>query len=169
MSKVIVKKGDVWFNYETGLREVVTAVGTFNVLIVKDLGIEVIKSLDDNLFNSPTCGVLKARDGEPVESETLLDRIKAQYPDFEVVMLDFWENTSLPNSRDYLGFRDDAKIKHIDAQSMKGFYEYVYICQGIDDGEMKVYTLREPTDSLDALQDLGTIHPVAALFSRGES
>ena len=101
------------------------------------------------------------RNGDPIkqEPENLIDRIKALYTNFEVVELYFWENKSLPNSRKYLGFRDDARIKHIEAQSMKGFNEYVY---HNDIGSF--YTHTGPVDYIDKK----VIHPVAALFSRVE-
>tara|TARA_R110002167_G_scaffold256475_3_gene462879 strand:+ start:5073 stop:5468 length:396 start_codon:yes stop_codon:yes gene_type:complete len=86
------------------------------------------------------------------EPKALLDRIQAQYPDFEVVELE-WDGDGL--------YRMPSGAYHINAQSMKGFYRYVYF-----DPDGDFFQSGDPT----TLWDTGaTIHPVAVLFSRVES
>jgi hypothetical protein len=91
-----------------------------------------------------------------VKSEALEDRIKAQYSDYEVVMLVLDEGL-------FLSLKTDSVINnncHIYAQSMKGFCQYVYIDP---DGDFDTNTT--PT----VLWDKGvTLHPTAVLFTRGE-
>ncbi len=84
------------------------------------------------------------------KEKTLQERIQDKWPDKEVVMLEFDANDCLQfASGHYLG-----QI-HCTAQSMKGFFRYVYEC---GDGELTLF--HEPLDVLDDK----TIQPVAALF-----
>jgi hypothetical protein len=80
---------------------------------------------------------------------TLEEKVKAEYPDYEVVMLD-WNSLNrwvMPNG--YL---------HIDAQSMKGFYRYVY---QDPDGDWDTSTLTT------MMWDNGiTLQPIAVLFNK---
>ena len=86
----------------------------------------------------------------PVKEKTLPERIQEKWPDKEVVMLEFDANDCLQfASGHYLG-----QI-HCTAQSMKGFFRYVY-----DFGDDGFFLDREPTDG----DSLKTIHPVAVLF-----
>lgn len=105
---------------------------------------------------------------------SLEDRIKAEFSDKRVVMLEFGREGN--DNIDLLKMMEDQFMypcesggyhsTHTEAQSMKGFYRYVYICQSeIDDGEIKFYTSREPTEDYDILDGGKTIHPVATLFS----
>jgi hypothetical protein len=80
---------------------------------------------------------------------TLEEKVNAKYPDYEVVMLD-WNSLNrwvMPNG--YL---------HIDAQSMKGFYRYVY---QDPDGDWDTSTLTT------MMWDNGiTLQPIAVLFNK---
>ena len=84
---------------------------------------------------------------DPKPEKTLENRVKAEYGDFDVVMLE-WEDCRgrllMPDS--YL---------HIDAQSMKGFAGYVYLAHPFTIKPMPVMT------------DNGMVQPIAVLFSRG--
>ena len=86
----------------------------------------------------------------PVKEKTLPERIQEKWPDKEVVMLEFDANDCLQfASGHYLG-----QI-HCTAQSMKGFFRYVY---EYGDGELTLF--HEPLDVLDDK----TIQPIAVLF-----
>ena len=89
----------------------------------------------------------------PQEPESLKDRIKAQYPDYDVVMLKENEVFDLVLNAPGLPL-------HCNAQSMKHFHRYVY--EGSESG---FYDARRPTDSN---MHNKTILPCAVLFSRGE-
>jgi hypothetical protein len=91
-----------------------------------------------------------ATEAEMPEPATLEDRIKAEYGDYDVVMLD-WDvsNCRLIMAGTYL--------LHIEAQSMRGFYKYVY-----EDGNDGFYIRSTPIGH-DSDQ------PFAVLFVRGES
>ena len=76
-----------------------------------------------------------------------LDRIKAEYTEYEVVELK-WDNDML------LIDRDNRRFHHISPQSMKGFYRYVY------QDEDGLYI-----DIRPVLPDVN-IHPVAVLLTK---
>lgn len=79
--------------------------------------------------------------------ETLEDRVKDEYPDYEVVMLEWCD--------DYLCH--PSGMSHITAQSMKGFAGYVYDCP--DDPTGSTFTMMFPPVRKN-------IHPVAILFTK---
>lgn len=91
-----------------------------------------------------------ARKDEIPQEEILEDRIKAKWPDKEVVMLDFDDDYCL---------RMPSCNLHINAQSMKGFHKYVY------------ETIKGDFD-LNSRPTMGgripTLQPVAVLFEGGE-
>ena len=98
---------------------------------------------------------------KPVKPETLEERIREEYSGFDVVMLE---------ERHLLGIEVHRPVDetigsiefmpHTTAQSMKGYYEYVYYVEYGDD----LYTKRDATDSYDG----NTIQPVGVLFTRGD-
>lgn len=76
---------------------------------------------------------------------SLEDRVKAEYSDFDVVLLEWQANI--------LCLANGANFEHIAAQSMKGFAGYVYF-------ENDELYLKD-----EAI--FNGLHPIAALFSRG--
>ncbi len=87
----------------------------------------------------------------PKQELSLEDRVEAEYGGYEVVMLE-WEG-------DFWCMCSNGTL-HTNAQSMKGFYKYVYF----EDSEF--YALREPTTRNMTGK---TIHPIAALFEKAKS
>ena len=83
------------------------------------------------------------------------DRIKAQYPDYDVVILN-WDHDEKTDGR--MLFFGTTNNYHICAQSMPYYHEYVY------DGSEGLFT------DMDTVLKVGihTTQPVAVLFSRGE-
>ena len=94
------------------------------------------------------------------KEKTLQERIQEEWLDKEVVMLEMTDpNNSIANHEflslvDYF-YENSIPIAHYHAQSMKGFFRYVY-----DFGDDGFFLDREPTDG----DSLKTIHPVAVLF-----
>ena len=93
---------------------------------------------------------------ESMIPQTLKEHIEAEYVDYNVVMLD--------DQTGYLSIElsQGHRVVHTGAQSMKGFYKYVYPEDG---GFTGFYTCREPTDSIDDV----TVFPIAVLFSKAKS
>jgi len=85
---------------------------------------------------------------------TLLDRIKAEYGEYEVVKLGFDEPCA-DGLRMLCCIDLKSKVSHVLCQSMKGFYRYVY---EREDGSF--FYSGSPTYSIGGV----TIHPIAALF-----
>lgn len=88
-----------------------------------------------------------------IKPESLEDRINAEYPDYDVVVLE-WEEG-------FLSLKTSSILNnncHIYAKSMRGFYKYVYFNEECND----LYTSREPTDTYNG----NTIHPKAVLFTK---
>jgi len=114
----------------------------------------IIKGCDfgeDHFDDSDYCILRPAKPHEiPQPEKTLEQRIQEKWPDKKVEMLDF-------NAGDCLAFVNGRHLGrlHFEAQSMKGFYKYVY---DFGDGELTLF--HEP---LDVFEDK-TFHPVAALF-----
>lgn len=93
-----------------------------------------------------------AKPNEIPQPETLEDKIKTKWPEYEVVMLE-WDDRNrwvMPDS--YL---------HIDAQSMKGWHKYVFFNTETN----KLYALRDTHDFKNNV----TTMPVAVLFSGVQS
>ena len=86
------------------------------------------------------------------KEKSLQERIQEKWPDKEVVML-FWEEGALRVKRPIE--RETYNLYHCTAQSMKGFFRYVY-----EYGDGELYLFHEPLD----VSDDKTIQPVAALF-----
>ena len=112
----------------------------------------------DNVTFDPVCCKNKLyRPYELIVKKTApasqLDRIKAEYAEFDVVELD-WDKRGLWTMKDH-GCYDSAYL-HTTAQSMRGFYKYVY---EEDDG--RLFIQRSPTWIYN-----GTKHPVAVLFTK---
>jgi len=85
---------------------------------------------------------------------TLLERIKAEYAEFDVVELGFDTNQILSIQNPFDKLPNDDFYPHVHAQSMKGFYRYVY------ERESNLFLLSTGAFS-------GTDgHPVAVLFSK---
>jgi hypothetical protein len=80
---------------------------------------------------------------------TLEEKVKAKYPDYEVVMLAWDERNRWVMQDSYL---------HVDAQSRKGFYRYVYQHPHYDWDTCTIPTMQWTKDE--------TIQPVAVLFER---
>jgi hypothetical protein len=99
------------------------------------------------------------RNGDPIkpEPETLIDRIKAQYPDYEVV-----ECKERKQSLD-LVLNVAGLPLHINAQSMKGFYTYIYEEEEGSEGDF--FNWNHPTYQRDKYSQM----PVAVLFSGAKS
>jgi len=87
---------------------------------------------------------------------SLEDRVKAEYGDFDVVMLE-WEEGEFLTLKTGNVIKDNC---HIYAQSMKGFAGYIYDFdkQGLDRDFEPIW----PQNQVKAIQ------PIAAIFSRGE-
>lgn len=118
------------------------------------LGKEVLQS------NHKYCKVLRpARPDEiPQPEKTLEQKIQDKWPEHGVVML-VPENGILRIVKNVGACEYDAP--HIYAQSMKGFYKYVYVNEGGG-----LYIEREPTDYCENTGK--TLQPVAGLFERSE-
>ena len=86
---------------------------------------------------------------------TRIDRIKAEYADYYVVELDWNDQNVL--CVDVYGL--DLEI-HTTAQSVKGFYMYVY-----ERTDESFWTVPEPTYYANTT----THHPVAVLFTKDKS
>ncbi len=82
------------------------------------------------------------------------EKVKAEYGDYEVVMLRW---TKIPDCRN-LFLKFEGGDLHIEAQSMKGFYRYVY---QHPDGDWD--TSAYPTMQWD--KDI-TLQPIAVLFTK---
>lgn len=106
-----------------------------------------------------------ATEAEIPKPATLEERVKAEYPDFEVVMLEWGKGEDSDLLLMVSSKRKDWV--HIMAQGMKGFYRYVYDLEDGNWPDIRIGFLvnREPTfpDSKGRI-----IHPIAALLSRGE-
>lgn len=85
--------------------------------------------------------------------KSLEDRIKAEYPGYEVVSVRDEPILEFESPYDYKVY-----FLHV-AQSMKGFYTYVYL-----DNNDAITESHSPLIELG----YGVIHPVACLFERGE-
>lgn len=85
--------------------------------------------------------------------KNLEDRVKAEYADFDVVMLE-WTDNAAPDVN-YLQIKtgDEEFELHTAAQSMRGFFYYIYF------QDEEFYTRDSP--SYNGLQ------PIAALFNKG--
>jgi len=148
-----VQVGDVWECARNKEERLITAMSENFALFKADSEIEEAIPLDALLFTSLSYGRLIERDGDRiriVKPETIEDRIKAQYPDYEVVMLK--ENECFD-----LVLNAPGLPLHINAQSMKGFAGYVY--------------RHEENDWLKSSKPVKSwrnkyIHPKAVLFSR---
>jgi hypothetical protein len=88
--------------------------------------------------------------------ETLEDRVKAEYPDYDVVMLEWGKGEDSDLLLMVSSKRSDWV--HVMAQGMKGFYRYAYF----EDGRFSTYI--GPSD----VKTGQTVLPIAALFARGE-
>ena len=91
----------------------------------------------------------------PQPEKTLEQKIQEKWPDKEVVMLQ--ESTCYKHNREALFFGESDNY-HVVAQSMKGFYKYVYEIEGelVDDREATV----------SCLETGKTIQPIAVLFNK---
>lgn len=88
---------------------------------------------------------------------TLEERVKKEYGDYEVVMLGFGDTQATK----FLGLWKNpyqAYIKHIEAQSMRGFAGYLY------EFDSNLIQQHSPTEYIKGK----TVHPIAVLFSRGQ-
>lgn len=98
--------------------------------------------------------ILKPATAEEIpKPETLEDRVKAEYGEYDVVMLEF--------PAEYLLYYDedcDIHRPHIEAQSMKGFAGYVYLWPS----EFNAHY--EPVKYISG----NYTHPIAFLLSRGK-
>ena len=94
------------------------------------------------------------------EPESLEDRIKAQYPDYDVVMLEWTDNAAPDANFLQISTGLEEYEPHTSAQSMKDFYRYVY---QHPDGDLDTNT--SPTEQWDKGV---TLQPKAVLFTRGE-
>jgi len=129
----LIIKDDEWYYFESGC---VTRVWE---------GVEITSRGIDNMQ------VLRPATAEEIEAAkpkelTLEEKIKAKYPDYEVVILKW----------DELFLRCDGYV-HVSAQSMKGFQGYVYI-----HSENDWLVSNKPTKSSRNKY----IQPVAVLFER---
>jgi len=104
---------------------------------------EIIKCIEDEIF------ILKST---IKPAQTLKERIEAEYGDYDVVMLEWICN--------HLSISDkNVTWSHMQAQSMKGFYKYVY-----ERSDGTLHCARNP-----AIEDEEkTIQPVAVLFYKQE-
>ena len=85
---------------------------------------------------------------------TLEDRVKAEYGDYEVVMLEM--------TGDYLKYKSaNGTHLHVDAQSKLGFYRYIFEYEGPGN---KLFTWIDPVHQ----HTNHTQMPIAVLFSGGE-
>lgn len=91
---------------------------------------------------------------------TLLDRIKADFEDYNVIELGF-DKPCADGLRMLCSLGSESHLSHVIYQSMKGFYRYVYEC--VDGG---LFLDADPT-WYSALGSGVTIHPVAVLFYKG--
>ncbi len=131
----LIIKDDEWYYFESGC---VTRVWE---------GVEITSRGIDNMQVLRPATPAEIEAAKPKEL-TLEDKIKAKYPDYEVDML-YWGLTDILSCKGHT---------HASAQSMKGFYRYVY--QHID-GDWDTST--SPT----MMWDKGiTLQPVAVLFER---
>lgn len=113
---------------------------------------------DDIIANASDYDFLRpATEAEIPKPATQEDRVKAEYGDYDVVILEF-DEPDIDGVSLLCVMHNRSTVSHVLAQSMKGFYEYVYF-----DGS-EFYTYREPTDELAGK----TITPIAVLFVRGE-
>lgn len=98
---------------------------------------------------------------KPKVQETLEDNIKAKWPQYEVVMLDFGGTGMLEIQSGIKRYS-----AHIVAQSMKGFQGYVYL---EDNGDIDDDLCSRPADMyFDNDLNSNIITPVAAVFEKGE-
>ena len=153
-TKAKIQVGDVW-----QLNDAIEKGGLVEIIGISDLkvfckfgGSEWLDTINKFLDEYK----LIERAGEKVEPEpeNLLDRIKAEYPDFEVVELE-WHGDKLLKFH-----RFNCDHLHVSAQSMKGFNRYVFVDP---DGDFL-----QSTDLTTLWDPEVTLQPVAALFSRVE-
>ncbi len=90
----------------------------------------------------------------PKQEPSLEYRVKAEYGGYEVVILE-WDKRDLWTMENHGCF--DAAYLHTTAQSMKGFYKYVY---EIEDGKFKLSTLASGS------RNGKTVQPIAVLFEK---
>jgi len=99
-----------------------------------------------------------ARKDEIPQEEILEDRIKAKWPDKEVVVINPCDHGVLRIEHDVSGCTLD--YPHVYAQSMKGFYRYVY--------EVDSMLVKFRGCTLSDVKKDKTLQPVAVLFEGGE-
>jgi len=98
----------------------------------------------------------------PKPEPTLEDRVKAEYPDYEVVVLEF-DEPDIDGVSLLCVMHNRSAISHVLAQSMRGFSGYVY--ERNDDDSFSVYPWA--VDCMDKnIGDSIYTHPIAALFTK---
>lgn len=121
-------------------------------------GTEIIKGGSiDNRDRKVSSVIRPATSAEMPKPATLEDRVVAEYKDFEVSMLE-WNGSFL----DYIC--EGVDFPHTQAQSMRGFYKYVYEFGDFLSISIDPTTIHHYGDGEDE-----TITPIAALFVRGEA
>jgi hypothetical protein len=109
----------------------------------------VFEALCLNIGDYRPCHILK--EIKPKEL-TLEEKVKAKYPDYEVLML--------IDDRDILMFpRFGDEFKHVEAQSIKGFHGYVYHREWDNNYYFRYY-------AADVLNSGKYIQPIAVLFNK---
>ncbi len=114
------------------------------------------------LHHITSCDHLRpAKQSEKPQPVTLEDKIKAKYSGFEVVMLEWVILGSNEENSPYLCYtaRGRHNLHHTAAQSMKGFFKYVYN----EEGDL-IHEYDYPTKPWKGK----TLQPVAVLFEKGE-
>lgn len=127
---------------------------------IKHLAVEVIQGNKINFSKDSSITTLRPATPKEIEAAkpkelTLEEKVKAKYPDYEVVMLK-WDEIPVGVHRLFLPYKK-CFFGHTEAQSMKGFYKYVYL---VDVG---LSTFSRPT--MQWAKD-ETLQPIAVLFER---
>jgi len=86
---------------------------------------------------------------------TLEDRVKFEYSDFDVVMLEWTNNHYISVDSLTFSLKDVFDIEHIAAQSMRNFAGYVYLAHP--------FSIKPSPVMIDSN---GMVHPTAVLFTR---
>ena len=137
----LIIKDDEWYYW---------GIGTGGAIIAgKDIEHQlIINSLDILRLATPA----EIQAAQP-KVESLEDRVKAEYGDYEVVMLE-WSRINVWSIQSRQGL-----VSHAIAQSMKGFYRYVY---ENPEPDKSLCHLIEPV----WLCDYEPILPIAVLFTK---
>jgi len=93
---------------------------------------------------------------------SLEERVKKEYPDYEVLMIQEVQHKNAYSGKPYLSFEGFSHFggiqpEHTCAQSMKGFYRYVYQYDG---------NICKNTNPIITQEDGANLFPIAVLFDK---